>query len=170
MLAIGRALMSRPRLLDAGRAVARPRAADRAADLRRRSATLNRQDGLTVLIVEQNANHALKLAHRGYVMVNGLITLSGTGEELAARGRKSARPIWKGMDDIDAAALREQTPFLQVLFVTCVLGGGCALARRPRNRAGVAACLDRRRRHGAAGAGRAVPALRAVPGTAAASP
>jgi branched-chain amino acid transport system ATP-binding protein len=43
--------------------------------------TLNRQDGLTVLIVEQNANHALKLAHRGYVMVNGLITLSGTGSE-----------------------------------------------------------------------------------------
>jgi branched-chain amino acid transport system ATP-binding protein len=47
--------------------------------------TLNRQDGLTVLIVEQNANHALKLAHRGYVMVNGLITLSGTGLELLQR-------------------------------------------------------------------------------------
>jgi branched-chain amino acid transport system ATP-binding protein len=47
--------------------------------------TLNRQDGLTVLIVEQNANHALRLAHRGYVMVNGLITLSGTGGELLQR-------------------------------------------------------------------------------------
>jgi ABC-type multidrug transport system ATPase subunit len=47
--------------------------------------TLNRQDGLTVLIVEQNANHALRLAHRGYVMVNGLITLSGTGSELLQR-------------------------------------------------------------------------------------
>ena len=47
--------------------------------------TLNRQDGLTVLIVEQNANHALKLAHRGYVMVNGLITLQGTGTELLQR-------------------------------------------------------------------------------------
>ena len=47
--------------------------------------TLNRQDGLTVLIVEQNANHALKLAHRGYVMVNGLITLAGTGAELLQR-------------------------------------------------------------------------------------
>ena len=43
---------------------------------------LNKTDGLTVLIVEQNANHALRLAHRGYVMVNGLITLSGTGAEL----------------------------------------------------------------------------------------
>jgi branched-chain amino acid transport system ATP-binding protein len=47
--------------------------------------TLNRQDGLTVLIVEQNANHALRLAHRAYVLVNGLITMSGTGAELLAR-------------------------------------------------------------------------------------
>ncbi|MDB5485140.1 MAG: transporter ATP-binding protein, partial [Tardiphaga sp.] len=46
---------------------------------------LNRQDGLTVLIVEQNANHALRQAHRGYDMVNGLITLSGTGAELLKR-------------------------------------------------------------------------------------
>src|SRR5258708_25652925 len=44
--------------------------------------TLNRRDGLTVLIVEKNANHALRLAHRGFVMVNGLITLSGTGAGL----------------------------------------------------------------------------------------
>jgi branched-chain amino acid transport system ATP-binding protein len=35
--------------------------------------------------VEQNANHALKLAHRAYVMVNGKITLSGTGQELLKR-------------------------------------------------------------------------------------
>jgi branched-chain amino acid transport system ATP-binding protein len=35
-----------------------------------------------VFIVEQNAYHALKLAHRGYVMVNGRITLSGSGTEL----------------------------------------------------------------------------------------
>jgi branched-chain amino acid transport system ATP-binding protein len=39
---------------------------------------------VTVFLVEQNANHALKLAHRGYVMVNGKITLSGTGRELLA--------------------------------------------------------------------------------------
>ena len=48
----------------------------------RTSVLERKQDGLTVLIVEQNANHALRLAHRGYVMVNGLITLSGTGSEL----------------------------------------------------------------------------------------
>jgi len=38
-----------------------------------------------VFLVEQNAYHALKLAHRGYVMVNGLITLTGTGAELLKR-------------------------------------------------------------------------------------
>jgi branched-chain amino acid transport system ATP-binding protein len=38
-----------------------------------------------VFLVEQNAFHALKLAHRGYVMVNGSITLSGTGKELLER-------------------------------------------------------------------------------------
>ena len=43
---------------------------------------LNESEGLTVFLVEQNAFHALRLAHRGYVMVNGNITLSGTGEEL----------------------------------------------------------------------------------------
>jgi branched-chain amino acid transport system ATP-binding protein len=39
---------------------------------------------MTVFLVEQNAYHALKLAHRGYVMVTGTITLSGTGAELLA--------------------------------------------------------------------------------------
>ena len=43
-----------------------------------------RKMGKTILLVEQNANHALKLAHRGYVMVNGVITMSGTGAELLA--------------------------------------------------------------------------------------
>ena len=46
---------------------------------------LNSEEKLTVFLVEQNAFHALKLAHRGYVMVNGLITLSGSGHELLER-------------------------------------------------------------------------------------
>ena len=46
---------------------------------------LNRNEKLTVLIVEQNAYHALRLAHRGYVMVNGEITLSGSGSDLLQR-------------------------------------------------------------------------------------
>jgi len=84
MLAIGRALMSRPRLLmlDEPSLGLAPLIARQIFDAIR---TLNRQDGLTVLIVEQNANHALKLAHRGYVMINGLITLSGSGSELLQR-------------------------------------------------------------------------------------
>ncbi len=45
---------------------------------------LNERDGMTVFLVEQNAYHALKLAHRGYVMVTGTITLSGSGQELLA--------------------------------------------------------------------------------------
>ena len=84
MLAIGRALMSRPRLLllDEPSLGLAPLIARQIFDAIR---TLNRQDGLTVLIVEQNANHALKLAHRGYVLVNGLITLAGSGTELLQR-------------------------------------------------------------------------------------
>ena len=84
MLAIGRALMSRPRLLllDEPSLGLAPLIARQIFEAIR---TLNRKDGLTVLIVEQNANHALKLAHRGYVMVNGLITLAGTGAELLQR-------------------------------------------------------------------------------------
>lgn len=84
MLAIGRALMSRPRLLmlDEPSLGLAPLIARQIFEAIRE---LNEKDGLTVLIVEQNANHALKLAHRGYVMVNGLITLSGTGTDLLAR-------------------------------------------------------------------------------------
>ena len=73
-----------PSPVDAGRALARLRPADRAADFRRHPHP-EPAGRLTVLIVEQNANHALRLAHRGYVMVNGLITLSGTGTELLQR-------------------------------------------------------------------------------------
>ncbi|ABD87181.1 ABC transporter ATP-binding protein [Rhodopseudomonas palustris] len=84
MLAIGRALMSRPRLLllDEPSLGLAPLIARQIFQAIR---TLNKQDGLTVLIVEQNANHALRLAHRGYVMVNGLITMSGSGAELLQR-------------------------------------------------------------------------------------
>jgi branched-chain amino acid transport system ATP-binding protein len=84
MLAIGRALMSRPRLLllDEPSLGLAPLVTRQIFDAIR---ALNRQDRLTVLIVEQNANHALRLAHRGYVMVNGLITLSGTGADLLQR-------------------------------------------------------------------------------------
>ena len=84
MLAIGRALMSRPRLLllDEPSLGLAPLITRQIFSAIR---TLNREDHLTVLIVEQNANHALRLAHRGYVMVNGLITMSGDGMDLLQR-------------------------------------------------------------------------------------
>jgi branched-chain amino acid transport system ATP-binding protein len=84
MLAIARALMSRPRLLllDEPSLGLAPLIVKQIFDAIRH---LNRTDKLTVFLVEQNAFHALKLAHRGYVMVNGEITLSGTGAELLER-------------------------------------------------------------------------------------
>ena len=84
MLAIGRALISRPRLLllDEPSLGLAPMIVRQIFNVLR---DLNRKEGLTVFLVEQNAYHALKLAHRGYVMVNGLITLSGSGRELLAR-------------------------------------------------------------------------------------
>ncbi len=84
MLAIARALMSRPRLL----LLDEPSLGLAPLVVKQIFATigeLNRTEGLTVFLVEQNAYHALKLAHRGYVMVNGNITMTGTGPELLAR-------------------------------------------------------------------------------------
>ena len=101
MLAIARALMSRPRLLllDEPSLGLAPLIVRQIFDAIR---MLNREHKLTVFLVEQNAFHALKLAHRGYVMVNGLITLTGSGRELLDRpevkaaylegGRQQAAP------------------------------------------------------------------------------
>jgi branched-chain amino acid transport system ATP-binding protein len=92
MLAIARALMSRPRLLllDEPSLGLAPIIVQQIFQVIRQ---LNSEQQLTVFLVEQNAYHALKLAHRGYVMVNGQITMSGTGRELLAR------------DDVKAAYL-----------------------------------------------------------------
>ena len=84
MLAIARALMSRPKLLllDEPSLGLAPLIVKQIFGAIQE---LNRAQGLSVFLVEQNAFHALKLAHRGYVMVNGVITMSGTGAELLAR-------------------------------------------------------------------------------------
>jgi len=90
MLAIARALMAQPRLLllDEPSLGLAPLIVRQIFDAIK---TLNAESGLTVFLVEQNAYHALKLAHRAYVMVNGQITLTGTGQELLERSEiKSA--------------------------------------------------------------------------------
>lgn len=84
MLSIARALMSRPRLLllDEPSLGLAPLIVKQIFEAIR---DLNRTTALTVFLVEQNAFHALRLAHRGYVMVNGLVTMTGTGAELLQR-------------------------------------------------------------------------------------
>jgi branched-chain amino acid transport system ATP-binding protein len=80
MLAIGRALMGRPKLLllDEPSLGLAPLIVKQIFEAIKE---LNRE-GLTVFLVEQSAYHALRLAHRGYVMVNGRITMTGSGTEL----------------------------------------------------------------------------------------
>jgi branched-chain amino acid transport system ATP-binding protein len=83
MLAIARALMSRPRLLllDEPSLGLAPLIVKQIFDVIR---AINQEQKITVFLVEQNAHHALRLAHRGYVMQTGNIMLSGTGQELLA--------------------------------------------------------------------------------------
>jgi branched-chain amino acid transport system ATP-binding protein len=89
MLAIGRALMSRPRLLlldEPSLGLAPLMARQIFAAIRE----LNQNSGRTVLLVEQNANQALRLANRAYVLVNGSIAMTGSGAELRARAEVRA--------------------------------------------------------------------------------
>ena len=83
MLAIGRALMSRPKvlLLDEPSLGLAPLLVKRIFSVIRE---INERDGVTVFLVEQNAHHALRIAHRGYVMANGRIALSGPSAKLLA--------------------------------------------------------------------------------------
>ena len=89
MLAVARALMSRPRLLllDEPSLGLAPMIVKQIFDVIRE---INQKRRVTIFLVEQNAFHALKLAHRGYVMTNGRITLSGSGRELLANAEVRA--------------------------------------------------------------------------------
>ncbi len=83
MLAIGRALMARPRLL----LLDEPSlglAPNLVQQIFRAIVEINRSRGLTILLVEQNAFQALRIAHRGYVLATGEVVLQGTGRELLA--------------------------------------------------------------------------------------
>jgi branched-chain amino acid transport system ATP-binding protein len=83
MLAIGRALMTKPKLL----MLDEPSlglAPNLVRDIFGIIEKINREDGVSVLLVEQNANQALGVAHRGYVLETGRITLEGSAQELRA--------------------------------------------------------------------------------------
>ena len=92
MLAIARALMSRPKLLllDEPSLGLAPIVVKQIFQTLRELA----RNGMTIFLVEQNAHHALKLADRGYVMVNGHIRMSGSGEELL--GNQEVRKAYLG--------------------------------------------------------------------------
>ena len=85
MLAMGRALMGRPRLL----LLDEPSMGLAPLIVREIFAIIQRlrTQGTTILLVEQNAHFALSVADRGYVMETGRITLEGAGHELSARRR-----------------------------------------------------------------------------------
>ena len=88
MLAVGRAMMAKPRLLllDEPSLGLAPLIVARIFEVIQ---TLNQQ-GTTVLLVEQNARMALRIAHRGYVLETGTVTMEGTGAELLADSRVQA--------------------------------------------------------------------------------
>jgi len=92
MLAIARALMSRPKLL----LLDEPSLGLAPIVVKHIFATLRElaQTGMTIFLVEQNANHALRLSDRAYVMVTGEIRMTGTGEELL--GNQEVREAYLG--------------------------------------------------------------------------
>ena len=93
MLAIGRALMSKPKLImmDEPSLGLAPIVVQGVFDIIRE---INKQ-GVTILLVEQNANMALKAAHHAYVMETGRITLHGTGKELSENEEVKAAYLGK---------------------------------------------------------------------------
>ena len=94
MLAVGRALMSRPKFLmmDEPSLGLAPIVVQ---DIFKIIRTINEQ-GVTVLLIEQNANMALKIAHDAYVLETGKITMSGTGAELLANDDVKKAYLGKG--------------------------------------------------------------------------
>ena len=106
MLAIARALMARPRLLllDEPSLGLAPLVVKRIFEV---IGEINRRRGTTVLLVEQNAYHALRIAHRGYVMQTGTIVLTGTGPELLANSEVRSAYLEGGGEPIAAPAVRD---------------------------------------------------------------
>ena len=93
MLAVGRAMMSRPKLLlmDEPSLGLAPLIIKNIFDIIKQ---LN-EEGMTILLIEQNANMALKIAHRAFVLETGHITMTGTGKELLENPQIAAAYLGK---------------------------------------------------------------------------
>ena len=93
MLAIGRALMARPRLilLDEPSMGLSPMLVQEVFEI---IARINREQGISILLVEQNSRMALSVAHAGYILENGKIVLEGTAQEL--RDNEDVREFYLG--------------------------------------------------------------------------
>ncbi len=104
MCAIGRALMSRPKmmLLDEPSMGLAPQLV---AEIFEIVARLNEEQGVSVLLAEQNTNAALKLARYGYILENGRIVLDGTAEEL--RENEDVREFYLGISSGDRRSFRD---------------------------------------------------------------
>src|SRR5476649_2820908 len=124
MLAIGRALMSRPRLLllDEPSLGLAPLIVRQIFDAIGRIA---REEGVTIFLVEQNAFHALRLADRGYVLVNGRVRLSGPAAELLANVLLFNIVLFgPGAFAAGRAVASIWRPRWQILFYTALLSAG----------------------------------------------
>jgi len=105
MLSVGRALMSRPRLLllDEPSLGLAPLLVKEVFHI----ITLLNQRGVTILLVEQNAGAALRIAHHGYVLETGRVVLAGSGAELLAHPR--LQQAYLG-DDLEAGSISGPAP------------------------------------------------------------
>ena len=112
MLAVGRALMSRPKIImmDEPSLGLAPIVVKGIFDIIQE---INRQ-GVTVLLIEQNANMALKIADVGYVLETGRISLTGSGRELLAN-EAVKKPIWAADHPITLGALETE----RLIFCLC---------------------------------------------------
>jgi branched-chain amino acid transport system ATP-binding protein len=99
MLAIGRGLMSRPKvmLLDEPSLGLAPMLVEEIFEIVQR---LNREEGMTVLLVEQNAAMALTIAQHGYIMENGRIVLDGPADVL--RNNEDIKEFYLGLSEVGA--------------------------------------------------------------------
>jgi branched-chain amino acid transport system ATP-binding protein len=97
MLAIGRGLMSRPKLmlLDEPSLGLAPMLVEEIFEIVQR---LNQQEGMTVLLVEQNATMALTIAHYGYIMENGRVVLDGTASAL--QNNADIKEFYLGLSEV----------------------------------------------------------------------